>query len=296
MTFVVHTSGPVKIGTAVIAGCTNISCQIGNTVRGEASSGEILTRVVALYAQKFSAGFSTEDLKAALEACGPMGSSLAAGNLVLFGSKLADGGSLASGSTHASATAATGVVAPRSLNCAHQGDATISYEAMISAASDVTDPVVLSLVAALPAIAGVTKWALKTLTIGGVSVEQGLSVSVDFGLRIEGESGGGSIRDRVVAIRGVQPRLTISSNKIANVLSNLKGASGAFSIVLQQRIDGGSYGPATITLSGTALALQEQLLSVSGQGLGQVALSGHVQYDGTHDPITYSYDDGVAGP
>lgn len=286
MTFILHTSGPVKIGTAVIGGITSINSALGSQVKEEATSGEVMARVTALMSQKPSMGFTTEDIKAALAACGPTGVSLASSNLSVFGSKLLSGGRLDS-TGHVSLTASLGVLVPQQLSCSHQGNATISYQAHPLSVDDASDPWVLSTAVGLPTITAAKLWTLKTATIGGVSIDQHTQVSVDFGLRVVTEGSSSNVRDQIATIRSILPKISLTSSKQGNILAFL-GVSGAFSIVLRQRKAGGTFDTGTVTLSGTAYAFQETPFSASGQGAATIQLQAHVQWDGTNDPITYA--------
>jgi len=287
MTFVLHTNGPVKVGTSVLGGITNIGSALGSQVRGEATSGEVYARVMALMAQKPTADFTSEDVKAALDACGPLGGSLATANLVLFGSRLVAGGMVDSGNTHVALTAAVGVLVPQTLQCSHQGNASISYQAHPVSADGSATPWTLSTGATLPGITQANLYTLSTVSIAGVAIDQGLQVSLDFGHRVLTEGSSSNILDQIGTIRGMLPKLSITSSKQGNLLGSLLGASGAFAIVLRQRKQGGAFDTGSVTLSGTCLGLQEVPFRASGQGAAQVQLQGHVEWDGTNAPITY---------
>ena len=288
MTFVLHTSGPIQIGSTVLGGITNLGSALGSQVRGEATSGEICARVMALISQKPTVDFTTEDIKAALTLCGPTGGSLATSPLTLFGSHLLPGGSIDSAATHISLAAALGILYPTSLSCSHQGNASISYRADVFSADGATQPWTLSTAATLPTITQANLYTLKTAQIGGVTIGQETQVSVDFGLRVLTESSASNPLPEIASLRGVFPTISVSSSKQGNILSSLNGASGAFSIVLQQRAQGGLFGSGTVTLAGICLGLQETIFRAGGQGAAHVGLVGHVEWDGTHDPIVFT--------
>ena len=73
--------------------------------------------------------FTSEDIKAALTMCGPMGVSLGTSALTVFGSHLLEGGSIDTAANHVSLAASLGLLYPTSLSCSHQGNASISYRA-----------------------------------------------------------------------------------------------------------------------------------------------------------------------
>jgi hypothetical protein len=287
MTFILHTNGPVQLGANVLGGISGIGSALGSQVRGEPTSGEIYARVTALMAQKPTIEFTSEDIRAALNACGPMGASLASTHLVLFGSKLKAGGAIDS-SGHVSLTAANGILVPQSLSCSHQGNAAISYQAHPVCDSDSVDPWTVSTAATLPAIDAADLWTLNSMSVGvAVTITQHMQVTVNFGHRVVTEGSGSNVRDQIAAIRAVQPTITVASSAIADVL-DLLGASGAFTLVLRQRQPGGTFGSAWITLTGTCYAFDEAPLRVSGQGIAQKQVMAHVEYDGVNAPITYT--------
>lgn len=292
MTFVLHTSGPVKIDTAVIGGVSDLGSTLSSQIKGEPSSGEIFARLVALYGQKPVVQFTAEDVQGALTACGPTGISLADSALTLYGSKIKAGGGIDT-TGHISLAAALGMLYPKSLSVAHQGDASIGYEAMLYNAVDADDPFTLTTSATLPTIANYTRWALGSCTMGGVSITQQININLDFGVRCFGEGADSNIRDQIVAIQSIEPRITVSSSNNGKII-DLLGASGAFSLVLRNRLAGGSFGVETITLAATGgLAMQDTPFQASGHRPGEVSISGHIAWDGTNDPITFTHDDGT---
>jgi hypothetical protein len=287
MTFILHTTGPVKIDTAVIAGVRNLGSTLGSQIKGEPSSGEIYARLMAIYGQKPVISFDTEDIKGVLEACGPLGVSLATKALTLYGSKLKAGGGIET-SGHVSLACALGLLYPKSLSVAHQGDASIGYEAMLYNAVDATDPFTLTTAATLPTIPAFTKWTLGSCTMGGISVTQQMQVSIDFGVRCFGEGSDSDIRDKIVSIGSVMPTVTVTSSNNGKII-DLLGVSGAFSIVLRARAAAG-FGAATITIAANSgLAMQDRPFQAAGHRPGEISISGHIVYDGTHDPLTYTY-------
>ena len=287
MTFILHTSGPVKIDTAVIGGIHSLGSNLGSQIKGEPSSGEVYARIVALYGQKPTVQFSAEDILGALTACGPTGVSLAAKNLTLYGSKLKSGGAIDT-SGHVSLVASLGILYPKTLTVAHQGDATISYEAMLFNDDDAADPFTLTTSASLPTISTFKKWTLGAVTIGGTTIEQKMNVSLDFGIRCFGEGADSNVRDQIVSIQSIEPRITVSSSKNGKIL-DFAGKSGSCSIVLRDRAPGGTFGTSRLTLSATrGLSMQDTPFQASGHRPGEVSLSGHIFWDGTNAPLTFS--------
>jgi hypothetical protein len=287
MTFILHTSGPVKINTTVIGGIKSLGANLGSQVRGEQSSGEVYSRLVALYGQKPTMSFTTESISDALDQCGPLGVSLATKALTLYGSKILSGGAIDT-TGHVSLLCALGILYPKTLSCAHQGDASISYDAMLFNDVDASDPFTLSTSAVLPTMVAVRKWTLSSVTLGNTTINQNMNVSVDFGIRCAGEGSDSNIRDSIVFIQSVEPKITVSSSK-QGIIAAFLGATGACSIVLRERLAGGAFGSGRITLAATrGLTMQDTPSQASGNRPGEISLSGHIYWDGSTAPLTYT--------
>ena len=302
MTYILHTTGPVVITTpahdpdpavnTVIGGIRNLAANLGSQIKGEPSSGEIYARLVALYGQKPTVRFDTEDIQGGLTNCGPLGLSLATKPLTLYGSKLLAGGGIDT-TGHVSLACALGILYPKTLTVAHQGDASMGYEAMLYNSTDSADPFTLATNAVLPTAVAFERWALGTCSLGGTPVTQQMNVSIDFGVRCFGEGADSNVRDQIVSIQSIEPKITVTSSLQGKLLAFL-GVSGAFSIVLRNRLAGGSFGPKTITIAATAgLAMQETPFQASGHRPGDISLAGHIAWDGTNAPLTYAYSAGT---
>jgi hypothetical protein len=231
--------------------------------------------------------FQSEDIAAALGACGPTGVSLANSALVLFGSKILAGGGI-DASGHVSVAASLGVLYPQSLSVAHQGDATISYQAMLYNADDTADPFLLTIGAALPTITDFSKWTLLSAKLGGQTILQDVNVQIDFGVRCFGEGSNSNVRDQIVAIQSIEPKITVTSSKQGKIL-DLLGASGDCQLVLRPRAAGGGFGAGQIALAATrGLSMQETPFQAQGHRPGELSLQGHIYWDGTNAPLTFT--------
>jgi hypothetical protein len=293
--FSIYTTGPVQIGSAVLPGIRNVASNLGSTVRGEPSSGQIYSPIVALYGQKPTAGFQTEAIEEAMSSVGPLGLALSAGSpLVLFGSKWLAGGGIDSAGDHLSISCPLGIVFPRTLTAAHQGDAVLDYEALFYSSDGAADPFTIITTATLPTIPHPwSKWALDYVEIGSQQIYQEVRVSVDFGIRCQGEGADSQVRDQIVSITAVEPRITIASSNQGAILA-LLGVSGGFTLVLRNRVSGGAFGSSTLTFTATeGLAMQEQPFSASGHRPGELTVQGHVQWDGTNAPVTFTPSGGA---
>jgi hypothetical protein len=278
-----HGLGPIQIGTTVLGGITTQADGLNNEVRGEPSSGELYSRVQVLAGQKFRPTFTTTDIGAALALCGTTGTAISStASLKMFARKYATGGTRAA-SGHVGFTYQLGLLVPKSLDCNHQGDATLSYEAIILW-DGTNDPVVVSTNATVPSVASESRWTLGAVTLGGVSIPQIKSIKVDFGIKAEPEGSGSALWDSEVGISEIAPKITPGTSDIDDLLP-LLGDEGTFSAAFRERGDAGTFTGKTATLSGSGLALFEKHFSASGNKPGESSLIVHPKWDGTTDPM-----------
>jgi len=163
-----HYLAPVSIGTTNLGGITATDNGVDNEIRDEPSSGELTARIQALVRQGFQPTFSTQDIATALAACGSLGCSLATKALKTFAQAGSDDGRRAA-SGHIMFTYQHGLLLPQSLDCNHQGDCSLTYQAIVTW-DGTHDPLVPTSGASLPAITGTSLWTLKSATLAGVPI------------------------------------------------------------------------------------------------------------------------------
>jgi hypothetical protein len=276
-----HYLAPVQIGGTGLGGITAADNGLENEIRAEPASGELTARIQALVKQGFQPTFTTHEIADSLSICGVLGCLLSTKNLVMYAQQGSDDGRRAA-SGHLSFTYARGLLYPQSLECNHQGDATINYGAAITWDGSHT-PVVIG-AGALPSITAASLWTLKSATLGGMSIPQLQSVRINFGLSVQVEGGDSDIWGSKVSITAVNPVISVTSNRIAEFFGVL-GASGTASITLRERAEGGTFTDHELTLSGSGLATFSKPFGASGGKPGENAIEARPKYDGTHDPI-----------
>jgi hypothetical protein len=280
-----HYLAPVKIGNTGLGGITATDNPIRNEIRDEPSSGELTARIQALAGQGFDPSFTTQDIAAALAACGAMGCALAASPLNLYAQAGSDDGRRAAGG-HTMYTYQHGLLLPQSLECNHQGDCSLSYAAVVTW-DGVHDPLVVSDGASLPAIDATSLWTLQSASLGGVAVPQLRSVRLNFGLKAEAEGADSDIWASRPSVSAIQPVITVTTTRISALLP-LIGDSGTFSLVFREREEGGTFTAHTLTLSGSGLANFTKPFGARGNRPGEADLEARPKYDGANDPIIIS--------
>ncbi|OHB82796.1 MAG: hypothetical protein A2V98_25890 [Planctomycetes bacterium RBG_16_64_12] len=286
----------VKIGSTVLGGITQQNVVTAAEVRGEASSGEIYSRIQSLVSQGFTPSFSTLAIAAALGACGALGASLASANLILYAQKHQDGGGRASGSVHRSFTFVKGILAPKQLQVDHRGDATLSYDAVV-VYDGVNEPLVIGDTVALPSLGSsqAERFTLGSVEIGGVTLTTKMSLSIDFGLDVISEGHDSNLYDTIASIRGQQTVLTLTGRNPEWIKSTnipLYGKAGTHlntAIYLRKRADGGSFvadeTAEHIAMTACGFCVPENIFQASGKDYGSVGLRMPLKYDGTNAPL-----------
>jgi len=288
-----HVLGAVKIGAAVIGGITAQDHGLDTTIRKEATSGELQSRIQSIVAQKASPTFTTLDISTALTACGSLGLLLTSVGtpvaLAMYAAAKAQGAAIAANG-HKSYTYNNGLLIPKTLSCSHQGDAQLSYAAL-PIYDGVNGIVVVGENATLPTIAGDNRWTIKSVSLGGATIGaigQAVNVSIDFGIQAASEGALSDIYDSRTFISAIEPTITVTSTAIP-ALAALLGASGAASIILRKRVDGGTFATGAgseLTLAGTGLATFTKPFGASGNQRGEMSIQAHLKFDGTNAPIT----------
>ncbi len=282
-----YTIYAVDIGGTLLHGITQQALNTGTEVQGEISSGEVAPRFQSITAQKPQAQFTTLEVAAALSACGTMGMNIDGTDVLLFAQKRAAGGTFASGSVHRKYTLQHGILVPRTLSCDHQGNAQLSYEAIVTYDGE-NDPIVIAVAQALVAFSGtVARYSLGAVSVGGKTLAQVRNVSIDFGLTVESEGADSDVWDTEATIREVRPKITVTVTDLSADSLALLGASGAASIQFRKRADGGTFaesGHLTITATG-GLAYFDSPIDGSGSDSAQATIVCEPKYDGTNAPL-----------
>lgn len=288
----------ITIGATTLGGITRQNIATGTEVRGEPSSGEVWARFQALYAQKIAPGFTTQAIATALAAVGATGWSLAShgSGLALYAQKHADGSTRASGSSHRKYQFTKGILAPRTLDVDHRGDATLTFEAVI-AYDGSNDPLAITDAAAIPSITSdAERFTLGPVAIGGISLPEVRRFSIDFGLDVVSEGADSDVWDTFASVRTQQTVLTLRGIdvewlKAANIpLIGKAGTHANTTIYLRQRAQGSTFvanGTAEhIKFTADGLAWIDQAFDAGENDAAETALTMRLRYDGTNAPLT----------
>lgn len=289
----------VGLGAATLGGISRQNLATGIELRGEANSGELYARFQALYAAKLAPGFTTNQLKAALDVAGTLGKNVAdlAGGLCLYAQKHADGATRAAGANHRKYAFAKGILAPRRISVDHRGDATIEYDAVVTSADGSTDPVSITDSVSLPgAVADGGRWTLGPTTLGGKLFTGKRTLSIEFGIDAVAEASDSDLYDTFASIRAVNSRLTLRGTDVQWLKSNMIPLTGLActyansKVFLRKRAAGSTFvadGTAEhIKLIPVGTAVVDNALDVSEGNAAEVSISVPLYFDGTNAPLT----------
>lgn len=288
----------VGFGNDILTGITRQNITTGSEVRGEQSSGDIHRHFLGLYAQRIAPGFTTRAIASALDLCGVLGTDIAdlTGGFSLYAQKHADGSTRTSGNAHRKYNFVRGIVVPRRLSVEHRGDATLTYETIVTWDGN-NDPLLFTDDVPLPSAGDdIERFTLGSWQIGGVALTGIRSLEIDFGIDAVSEGADSDIWDTLCSIRAVNSSLTLRGIdiewlKAANIPLIGKAATHANTAgYLRKRAQGSTFvanGTAQhIKFTACGLAYIDSPIDASENDGAQTTLMMPLRYDGTNDPLT----------
>lgn len=259
----------------------------------EASDGEVDPRYVAVMDQRPTMGFSTTDIKTALDLAGISGHEIdvddgAQGALEMFFQKLAEGGTRAGAGNHMKLAVNEGILIPVTLSASQGGRATLTY-LCVCTYDGTNNPIVIAisqdLAAGTPGTA--VLWTLGPIELNGTLVNGIVDVSINFGIDLRIDASDGEHWARFVAIMNRQPSVSFSTPDVG--LFNTLGLSGAAqgatdSLVYLRKLAEGSTRVADATAEHIKITVDEGHINVED------ITTEHGQRAGVTGIITPTYD------
>lgn len=222
-----------------------INSQLETRVDG--ADGSVYNTFGALVAGAPVGRFTTNDLKALLDAVGLEGMLVDADGthpgVVLYKQKMKQGGTreaIGSG-VHLSWTIANGILVLRSIELPHQGQARATAE-VIARKSGATAPVVFSATDTLPAASPSVdvEWTLGKVVLNATTIDGLEMASIDFGVDVAVDTKDSDVYPTFVGVRRIQPSIVLAGVH-ADQLSTLT-------------VDGASYSASQVVLYAKKLA------------------------------------------
>lgn len=296
----------VEINGTLVGGITRCGILPRSQVRAEAMSGEAYARFSSMIAQHPIIPMATRHIGPILDITGALGYVLAgtASIAEIYLQKYAHGSTRASGSVHRKFTITQGLVLPRRLSASHQGDAELTFD-ILSIYDGTNDPVIITETQALPAgLADAYRYAFYKAAIGGVTLDEDMSLEIDFGLQDRAEGKRSEIWPRMISIAQVMPTISITcKNPDAFAAANIPLAGKAAThanttIYLRKRSAGGSFvADATaehISLTAAGMVHAESVFDAAGNETGETRFVMAATFDGTNAPIVIDTTAAVA--
>lgn len=291
----------------LIGGITQQSLPLGSEVTAQQTAGNSYAAIGTINAIKPRGMFTTYSVGALVGLLGLRGACLAGGanpGLEMWELRYTACGALATTTTpHRKLTIPNGLVIPKTIECSHQQDATMSAEA-IATFDGTNDPVIIGESQAAPTgLTDTFRFTLGAIEIADVAFEGNLSVSIDFGNNATTDGGDSEVFDQNIEITQVLPTITIRTRDVAKFAAAasgipLRGAKGTHlntSIVLRRRINGtASFSTAadSIRITADCVCNFDDVFTAQANGRGEASIKLTALDDGTNAPlvITTNFD------
>lgn len=206
----------VTVDVTELGGITEQEVRTGSEVRGESSSGGVYPSVKSLVRQKPTARFTTLSVGDALALIGAAGWKITGAGLLLYAYKHAEGGTRESGAEHRKYTIPDGIVVPRTLTVNHDGDATLTYDVLMTSSDGSSAPYTYTDSITVPTAAADTiRYALGPVTLESIALCGKLSLEIDFGIQVDTEGSDAEIWDTYCSISAITPTITLRGKDIA---------------------------------------------------------------------------------
>jgi len=292
-----HTLYAVVHDSTAIPGVTRLNIDPQDQISAEATGGEAFTRFAALVGQDPITGFDCLGIATALGLVGLTGDNIAdlANKLTLYAYKMAEGGVRAGAGAHRKMVINDGLIIPQRLSVPHRGNATLTYQILITYDGS-NDPIVLTESQSVPtAPSDVERFGLGPVSFGGVTLAQIRQFDIDFGITAVAESADGDLWPTTASIQTILPKVTlrgIDPTWFAAAGVPLAGKTGAHAnsiLYLRKRNQTGYVANGTaehIKFTVDGLAHLVPLFDARGSTPAETGVVIECEYDGSNNPIT----------
>lgn len=293
-----HNIAPVSIDGTLLGGNVRQSIATGTNVIGEASDGEVYPRIKAISGQRPGATWDSVALAEVLNAVPILGVNISAGaGLVMYAQQHEKGGTRTTGATQKSYTINDGMAVLTSLSCDHQGNATVSCEAVAEWDGTAAEPLIINDAVALPVYGGTSeRFSIAQMTLGGVALDGSQSLEIDFGVQLASEGADSDLWPTHVSIDGINSVIRIrgiSLDWFSDAGIPLIGRPGVIAdteIYLQKRKAGSTYvdhtTPEHIYIQAQGLVhVTQGMDGAEGGQAAECAVELQTSYDGINVPV-----------
>jgi hypothetical protein len=298
--------GPAKIldATAVVLEqVEGQALEFGSERLVKSTAGEPRVSFGALMFQRPKFALSTSAIAVFLAKCGVNGLVLASGFEVYNQSVDLTTGLRKGATSHEKLAIATGLMVPRQLSVAHNGEAKLTFDVIGVNAAGTVSPVVRTASQSLPALTYTREvFTLGPVKLNGTAVDGVQEVTIDFGIKEEVKAGSGALYPQLVAISEIRPRVTVRVNdESALATLGLQGvAQGATdSLIYLRKLSADGQRVADGTAQHVSFSINKGLWlpsSKGGQHPGEIATSFDIEpvYDGTTETLVVATATAIA--
>lgn len=211
-----HNAFAVKYGSTVISGLTQLDAQLNPKVEAESSSGTPYPQFAVITGQDPRIMFATKQVGALLGITGLAGALIDGTNsLIAYFAQLNGAGVAAAGTVHRSYTAVRGVLVPRRLSVAAQGNLQADAEALLYSSDGAAHPIAISDAVALPTnVLNNILHTIGPITLGvtGTVINPSCiqNVTIDFGNGADTVGCGGDLYKTHAIVPRAAPVITIT--------------------------------------------------------------------------------------
>ena len=206
----------IELGSTVLSGLTQLETQNNHNVRADVGIGSLFPQFAVVDGVTPRIPFTSRAVKRVLDSIGTTGTALSdSKQLKVYFATVVDG---EVNGTALCYTAKRGLVLPRTLQCSHRGDATISAEALLYSEDGVLAPYVIATVTTLPTLVRDNiRHTIENATVGldaETTVNLGCvtDVTIDFGVNAETFGCKSDLYDtHVEKGQGVTPNMQITT-------------------------------------------------------------------------------------
>ena len=302
----IHDLYGVLLDTTKLGGVQSRNVNLGAETRGEPADGDLNPTFLSTTGQKPSASFSTLAISTALaklDATDGTYWTITGAGATLYARKHVTGGTRAGVSSHRSYAIAQGIVIPRTLSIAHQGDAVLSVDIMIIHDGSANNPVVITdSVTLATGFTGTERFTLGSTTIEGVALTSIRSMEIDFGVQASMEGADSSIFDILASIQSISPTITLTGIDMEWLDNSGLGLSSipfggkatthaSTTIFLRRRLQGGTYSVSNDHISITAAGLTHITDAIDGSSntANETSLILSTFNDGSNNPLGFDF-------
>lgn len=258
--------------------------------------GKVDNQYAAAMFQQPTLRFTTTAIARALTAAGISGVAIGASPAVAdaWFQQAAAGGTRVTGLNSTRLRMTKGLLVPRAITATDRQIASISYELAAVSADGTTSPLAVTLSQTMPTLSAADQaFTVGSASLNGTAIGDVKSLSIDFGLQLMIEGGGGEAYPTFVAIQRRAPKIRLRTLNLdlASGLGQVVAQGGSDSVFYLRKLAEGGTRVANATAEHISFSVDDGLITlqtVGGENEDQpqmLELLIEPTWDGTNDVI-----------